>query len=124
MKKLQIRVLPRLHSPLGFSAGLLACMITTAGAAQSPEAARRAVLTSMVRQECGSCHGMTLKGGLGPALTPDALRDKPADSFVASILSGRNGTAMPPWRDFLSETEAEWIVKQLQRGTFDVRGTQ
>ncbi|MDX2370482.1 MAG: hypothetical protein QNK36_19105, partial [Colwellia sp.] len=29
---------------------------------------RKAQLTHMVKQDCGSCHGMTLKGGLGPAL--------------------------------------------------------
>jgi len=104
--------------------GVLACMFATASAAESPDPARRAYLTNMVRQDCGSCHGMTLKGGLGPALTPEALRDKPADSLAATILSGRNGTAMPPWRDFLSEIEAYWIVKQLQRGTLDAHRAQ
>ncbi len=73
----------------------------------------------MVRQDCGSCHGMTLKGGLGPALTPAALTDRPAESLVVTILSGRPGTAMPPWRNFLSADEAAWIVDQLQRGVLD-----
>jgi cytochrome c55X len=64
---------------------------------------------------------MTLKGGLGPALTRDALLGKPAESLVVTVLYGRPGTAMPPWRTFVSESEAAWIVKQLQEGTLDER---
>ncbi|MDO8778816.1 MAG: cytochrome c [Burkholderiaceae bacterium] len=79
-------------------------------------AARRGELVTLVRQDCGSCHGLTLKGGLGPALLPDALKDKPADYLKAVILQGRPGTAMPPWQRFLSEAEAQWIVFNLQKG--------
>ena len=70
----------------------------------------------MVRQDCGSCHGLTLKGGLGPALLPETLRDKPAFSLKATILHGRPGTAMPPWQRFVTEAEADWIVTNLQNG--------
>jgi cytochrome c55X len=59
---------------------------------------------------------MRLTGGLGPPLTPQALRDKPSDSLVATIVSGRAGTAMPPWRPFLSEAEAAWLVARLREG--------
>jgi cytochrome c55X len=93
----------------------LACSAAAAADAESPAPGRRNELTRMVRQDCGSCHGMTLKGGLGPALTSEALREKPAEMLVAAILSGRAGTAMPPWRNFVSETEAAWIVEQLQK---------
>ena len=90
------------------------------GAAESsaaaPSASRRGELINLVRQDCGSCHGLTLKGGLGPALLPDALHGKPASSLVATILQGRPGTAMPPWRPFLTEPEVGWIVEQLQKG--------
>ena len=102
-------------------AALLGCAFAPAGAAQPPAPERRAALSNMVRQDCGSCHGMTLNGGLGPALTPEALRDKPADSLAITILAGRPGSAMPPWRDFVSRSEAEWIVDQLQRGTVNAR---
>jgi cytochrome c55X len=81
-----------------------------------PAKARRMELVRLVRQDCGSCHGMTLKGGLGPPLTPEALKDKPLDSLVATVLSGRPGTPMPPWDRFLDEDEARWIVRELQRG--------
>ena len=83
---------------------------------EAPNAKRRTELITLVRQDCGSCHGMTLKGGLGPALLPEALKDKPAESLQATILQGRPGTAMPPWQRFLNEAEANWIVTQLQKG--------
>ena len=73
-------------------------------------------LVRMVRQDCGSCHGLTLRGGLGPALLPETLRDRPPDGLKYTILLGRPGTAMPPWKTFLNEAEAEWIVAQLLRG--------
>ena len=87
----------------------------------APTGERRAEVLKMVRQDCGSCHGMTMKGGLGPALTPAALQTKPADSLTATILHGRPGTAMPPWQDFLAADEAAWIVEQLQQGLPDAQ---
>ena len=80
----------------------------------SPE--RQRELVHLVRQDCGSCHGMTLQGGLGPSLTPAALQGKPVDSLVATIHGGRPGTPMPPWHRFLSEAEARWIVEEMQAG--------
>jgi len=79
-------------------------------------AVRRAELVTLVRQDCGSCHGLTLNGGLGPALLPEALKGKPVQYLKAVILQGRPNTAMPPWQRFLSEAEAEWIVFNLQKG--------
>ena len=81
-----------------------------------PEPARRVALTHLVLHDCGSCHGLTLKGGLGPALTPAALAGKTAEELRATILNGRPGTPMPPWRGFLTEAEADWLVQALQRG--------
>jgi cytochrome c55X len=59
---------------------------------------------------------MRLTGGLGPALTPQALADKPVDSMAATIVHGRPGTPMPGWRALLSEADAAWIAAQLVRG--------
>ena len=78
--------------------------------------ARRSELITLVRQDCGSCHGLTLQGGLGPALLPQTLQDKPADYLQFVILNGRPGTAMPPWSRFLNETEVAWVVRNLQKG--------
>ncbi len=92
----------------------------TAGNAQStiaaPDAVRQKELVRLVRQDCGSCHGMTLQGGLGPALLPASLQEKPFEGLVATIYYGRPGTPMPPWKQFMSEAEAAWIVQQLMSG--------
>lgn len=84
--------------------------------ANEPVEPRRNEIVRMVRQDCGSCHGLTLQGGLGPALTPRALTERPADSLVWTILQGRPGTAMPGWGRFLSEDEARWVVARLVEG--------
>ncbi len=84
--------------------------------AGEPEAARRAELVNLVRQDCGACHGYTLKGGLGPSLLPEALAGRDLVVIESVILNGRPGTPMPPWRPFLSEAEARWIAEQLKKG--------
>ena len=80
---------------------------------------RQTALLHMLLQDCGACHGMTLKGGLGPSLLPETLRDKPKTFLVNTILAGRAQTAMPPWRDFLTQAEAEWLLEQLLKGIND-----
>ena len=80
------------------------------------DAARQHELIDLLKQDCGSCHGMTLKGGLGPPLLPAALDGKPTGLLVAAILEGRAGTAMPPWKAMLSEDEATWLVYRLRQG--------
>jgi cytochrome c55X len=98
---------------------VLALLLVAASATaetSSPSAARQRELVTLVRQDCGSCHGMTLSGGLGPALLPAALKDKPANMLVYTVLHGRPGTPMPPWKPFLSEDEAGWLVDKLLKG--------
>jgi len=89
----------------------LSCSISHAGAAE-----RSRELTALVREDCGSCHGMTLKGGLGAPLTPHDLAEKDVTSLAAIILDGVPGTPMPPWRGLLSEADANWIAERLKRG--------
>ena len=93
---------------------LTACFAATAMA--EPSAARQKELVHLVRQDCGSCHGLSLQGGLGPPLLPATLADKPAEGLVATIIGGRLGTPMPPWHRFLTEDEAKWIVTKLMAG--------
>jgi cytochrome c55X len=95
---------------------LSATVFALAASAAEPAAPRRAQLIEMLRQDCGSCHGMTLKGGLGPPLLPAALAGKDAPSLEATILDGRPGTPMPPWRRFMTEDEARWLVESLKKG--------
>lgn len=92
-----------------------AALLTTAALAQ-PLPARRGELVELVRQDCGACHGLTLKGGLGPSLEPAALAGKDPEMLSFVVLHGRRGTPMPPWRGHLSEDEARWIVESLKRG--------
>lgn len=98
------------------SALLLVPVLALAQAPAAPDAARERALVRMVRQDCGSCHGMRLTGGLGPALTREALAGFPLDSLAAVIFHGRPGTPMPPWKAMLSEPEARWIAVRLQQG--------
>ncbi|MDH5534459.1 MAG: cytochrome c [Betaproteobacteria bacterium] len=101
----------------------LALVICVAGSAAADPVAlvRQVELEHLVRHDCGSCHGMTLNGGLGPALTPQALSRKPVVYVTNVILDGRPGTAMPGWRPLLSEAEAAWIAKRLLEGLPDAR---
>lgn len=77
----------------------------------TPEQTMR--LEHMVTQDCGSCHGLTLKGGLGRPLTTEALAGADPATLAAIILDGVPGTAMPPWRPLLTEEEARWIADYL-----------
>ena len=80
------------------------------------DAARQAELLYLLKHDCGSCHGMTRKGGLGPPLLPDNLRDRPPMLMENTVLDGRPGTPMPPWRGLLTEQEARWLVDAMLRG--------
>lgn len=101
------------HAVVLIGAALVAAY---ASAAEQPDARRYKELVHIVRQDCGSCHGLTLAGGLGPALTAEALGGKPVEGLVATVYAGRPGTPMPPFRGIVTEAEAEWIVEQLVRG--------
>jgi len=80
-----------------------------------PTEDRQQELQNMLAHDCGSCHGLTLKGGLGPSLLADALRNKSDEFLVHTILEGRKGTAMPPWKPFITEQEALWLVQKLKK---------
>ncbi len=80
---------------------------------------RTTELEHLLRHDCGSCHGMRLTGGLGPALTSIALKEKSPISLQQVILAGRPGTAMPPWAGILSTDEVDWLVDALRKGQFD-----
>ncbi|WP_454727586.1 MULTISPECIES: c-type cytochrome [Cupriavidus] len=82
----------------------------------APAPARQVQLARWLRDDCGACHGMTLRGGLGPPLGAAALAGKPRDALVATVLQGRPGTAMPPWQPFMTQDEAAWLIERLQAG--------
>jgi cytochrome c55X len=86
-----------------------------AAAADIP-AARIAELEKLLVHDCGSCHGMTRKGGLGSPLLPEALAAKDSQALADVILDGVPGTPMPPWRPLLSRDEALLLADMLKKG--------
>ena len=95
-----------------------------AAAANGPDTAHQtgqgdldpAALARLVEQDCGSCHGLTLQGGLGPDIRPQSLTHYDPETLGEIILDGIPGTPMPPWRPLLSEAEVRWIVDYLKSG--------
>jgi cytochrome c55X len=94
---------------------LAALMLLTLPAAAEIAPDRVAALEHLVVQDCGSCHGLTMKGGLGRPLTAEALAHADRDTLALIVLDGIPGTAMPPWRPLLTEAEALWIADFLKR---------
>ncbi|RTL58112.1 MAG: cytochrome c [Rhodocyclaceae bacterium] len=105
---------------LGLVMSLMAAVPALAQSSQ-PTLERQQTLIHMVRQDCGSCHGLTLKGGLGPALTADALHERSMDALAATIINGRPGTPMPPFQGLLNEADVQWIARQLLAGFPEIR---
>jgi len=85
---------------------------------------RRTEILYILKHDCGSCHGMTLQGGLGPSLKPDALEKLTQEQVAATINHGRPGTPMPPWKPFFSEQEANWLAQHLKQGTAETEEHQ
>ena len=83
-------------------------------ASDAINAQRQQELEYLLHQNCGSCHGMTLKGGLGPSLLPAALAGKPDDYLRHVIAKGVPGKAMPPWENILELAEIDFLVEYLR----------
>lgn len=99
---------------LAATAVVFGCTATAGASEPSIDAAK---LTRLVRQDCGACHGLTLRGGLGKPLTPDVLVQWDREQLTHIILDGVPGTPMPGWRPLLSEGEAVWIADALKQGS-------
>ena len=71
---------------LAASAVAIGATMAAAGSATAPSPERQAELIYRVEQDCGSCHGLTMKGGLGPAFggeqPPGAGRAVPPDDQI------------------------------------------
>lgn len=94
----------------------LVMLLSGQALAGEPVRARQNELLYRLEQDCGSCHGLTMKGGLGPSLLPRDLENKPDEALIDAILAGRPGTPMPPWEFEISESEALWLVHRLRTG--------
>jgi cytochrome c55X len=98
---------------------LFSFSVMNATYAQTPSIARQSELKNLLLQDCGSCHGMTMKGGIGPALTTTALSNKTEAFLFQTISDGRHKTPMPPWKNILTKDEIMWLVKTLKQGVSD-----
>ncbi|NIC06467.1 c-type cytochrome [Billgrantia bachuensis] len=90
----------------------LALPALATGDALSPE--RQTELETLLYQDCGSCHGMTLRGGLGPSLPRDRMAGFTTEALAHIILQGIPGSAMPGWKALISEADARWLAEHLQ----------
>ena len=101
-------------SPRWRDGGLALALLMLGAAGPAPQ--RAAELRHLLLHDCGSCHGMTMRGGLGSPLLPDTLAGRSDEVLAGIILNGIRGTAMPPWAGELSEEDAAWMVKLLREG--------
>lgn len=102
------------RSALLAGASVVLSVAATAGAAPGP--VRQSELLHQLRHDCGSCHGLTMRGGLGPPLLPAALEGRPVEELAEVVLHGVPRTPMPPWRGLITEEEALWLVRRLKEG--------
>jgi cytochrome c55X len=91
-------------------------LVAGSSATELPAQQRQEELVYLLHQDCGSCHGMTLQGGLGPSLLPVALAGKPAEYLRQVISKGIPEKAMPPWENILTPGEIDFLVTYLQQG--------
>ncbi len=94
---------------------VITAVFAHASLADATSLARQNTLRNLLKHDCGACHGLTLKGGMGPALLPEALAGKSDELLISTILEGRKGTAMPPWRPFINHDEAAWLIGLLRK---------
>lgn len=89
--------------------------------AGEPAASRKMELQNIVLQDCGSCHGITLQGGLGASLRKEDLLDRghTATTLQQVISEGRPAQAMPGWKAILTPSEILWISEALLDGRFE-----
>lgn len=104
------------HAVSRLGLALASLLLISADLAAAPDAERQAQLEHLLVQDCGSCHGLRLTGGLGPAITRDALSGKPRENLIATVTHGRPGTAMPGWNALLDEQDILWLVDLLLEG--------
>lgn len=104
---------PETHRRRSLPSVLLTTAVLVATTAFAADTLDPTALKRLVHQDCGSCHGLSLKGGLGPDLRSETLEHYDPEILTGVILDGIPDTAMPPWRPLISEEEAEWIARYL-----------
>ena len=103
---------------MGLALRLLWAVFLVPGAvsAAEPDVQRQRQLEHMLIHDCGSCHGLQLTGGLGPALTAPAMAPRSVKALEQIITGGVPGTPMPPWSGILDSDEIRWLAHRLREG--------
>jgi aldose sugar dehydrogenase len=69
-------------------------------------------------QFCAACHGPTLQGGSATSLVDDVWKFGADDASIsASIRDGRQGTAMVPFKDLLSDEQIRQLIFYIREQT-------
>ena len=120
IRNLRIRLSLANTMKFWFVVPAILCVMTACAEMSSLEAApdknRQAYLANLLEQDCGSCHGLKLKGGLGTPLRPEVLKERSDETLMETILGGIPGTPMPAWKGLLSEADTKWLIKLLREG--------
>lgn len=101
--------------PVMLALALATASLTVTAVPAQPGNERQRQLRQVLAQNCSVCHGHSLQGNIGPALTAGSLSGKSEEMLVATILEGRAGTVMPAWAWLLKEDEARWLVRYLRK---------
>ncbi|WP_428545038.1 c-type cytochrome [Profundibacter sp.] len=96
---------------------LLFLILATTASAAEVSSPRATELRHLVEQDCGACHGMTRKGGLGPDIRAQTLEGRDAEGLAQIIKDGIPDTAMPPWGPLLADQDINWIAQYLLEDT-------
>ncbi|NOY45164.1 MAG: c-type cytochrome [Deltaproteobacteria bacterium] len=65
----------------------------------------------LFRRNCASCHGRRGGGGIGTSLNSPGFLAAASDAFLAAtILDGRENTAMPSWRRFTEQEVSDLLA--------------
>ena len=62
---------------------------------------------------CSGCHGTSRQGATGPALIPQRLEAMEFDSLVDIVTNGRKATAMPGFKNSLTEQQINALVDYM-----------
>ncbi len=62
-------------------------------------------------QNCAICHGVEREGTFGPTLIGHGLTDEELETIIRE--GGREGTAMPPWKNVFTAEEIGDLVAYL-----------
>ncbi len=66
-------------------------------------------------RNCSACHGMLGQGGIGTSLNSPGFLAAASDEFLAAtIIEGRENTAMPSWRE-LDEQQVSDLIAYIRR---------